>query len=108
MRGLVFFGWDLVLDALAPHEPLAPLPFELMIAGGLWPPGGERNRLQWDFRCPIRQQKPVGFLVSVRELRVTEACEKRKGADSAHEIEVPVREILFVLSARVAPGMGCI
>src|SRR4051794_35472314 len=76
MSGVVFFGWNLILNALAAHQPFAPLRFELMIAGGLRSAGGERDRFQWNFWRPVGKQKAVGLLVRVRELRVTEACEK--------------------------------
>src|SRR5690349_24048465 len=102
MGDLVIFGWNVIPCPLSLHEALAPFRFELIIAGSLRSAGRQRDRLERKLRSSISKQNAVGLLVRVRELRITEARDGQR-ADGAQKVQIAVREIVFVLGARVSP-----
>ena len=75
-----------------------------MVLGVLGPAGRQGDRFERNLGRPVGEQKSVGLLVSVGELRIAEAREGGKRTHHAKQIEITVSEVFRVLGARVTPG----
>src|SRR5277367_1024550 len=92
-----------ILVALTAHDPFSPGPF-MAVAFGARTAGREGHFLERKLRRAVRVKQTVGFLISVRELRVTKACERRQRADGAHQRRIALGEFLAGSRTRIAPG----
>src|ERR1041384_4326660 len=60
--------------------------------------------LDWELRRPVGVKEPVGFLVGIRELRVTKSTEEPEGAYGVEKLRVSLRELLSAGHDVVSPN----
>ena len=82
---------------------------ETVAAGGRGSGCRRGNPLQWDFRCPVGIEQPVGLLIRVGELRVAEAGQQRQiRAPPSGCIRSAARTLPASSAVAVAPGLRCL
>src|SRR4051794_39446355 len=101
--GPIVFAGNEVLGSLSVHEPLPPLPLDGLM-GHLVATCCRANLLDREFGCPVGIQQTIGFLIGVRELRVTKAGECRRGADRFQQSGIRLGKLLRRIDSGVAPG----
>src|SRR5690349_1875873 len=92
--------------ALPVHQPLAKVPFQLVIQRAVRSARGLCNLFDRYLGGPVGEKQSVGLLVSVGELCITETGEDTHGSDHPEQFHVGSRKVLPAAAPRVAPAVA--